>query len=215
MNKHFSLRPVAGSVLLMLSTAHAGATTLSFDELAAGSTLSNQYAALGVTFSPNAFSGAGGPSGNWATNTDMTITSLSGSDIGNPLGTPVLASGNALRSFSGYLTEDGDASFRVSFTQPMAQVGATFAGVDVPADVHLMVYNGSTLLANVTSPVTTGQFALSYSGAGITSIVITPGSYNDWVAVDNISFAVPEPGTVAMLAAGLGVVLTRRRRAPR
>ncbi|HJX24650.1 MAG TPA: PEP-CTERM sorting domain-containing protein [Chthoniobacterales bacterium] len=43
--------------------------------------------------------------------------------------------------------------------------------------------------------------------------MITPGDFNDWVGVDNITFTtVPEPSTWAMLAGGLLLVLVSVRR---
>ena len=98
---------------LMLSTA-ASAADITFDDLAPGTILSTQYAALGVVFSANAFSGKNGNStdADWATNTDMGIVASTGADVGG-LGGPALVSGNILHSFSGWLAEDGDASFAV------------------------------------------------------------------------------------------------------
>lgn len=202
---------------LALAAGHASATTLTFEDLAEGVTLSNQYAALGAIFTPNAFTGAGGPTGDWATNTDMTITAT---DVGG-LGTPTLVSGKVLHAFgtiypnAGWLSEDGDASFRITFTSPVSFISAAFAGVSTPADVRLIAFNGATQLANVTSAVTTGQFTLSYSAAAITSVIITPGSFNDWVGVDNITYtlaAVPEASTYAMMGAGLALLALRRRK---
>ena len=198
---------------LVLAAGQASAVTITFENLAAGTTLSNQYA--GVTFSANAFTGAGGPNGDWATNTDMTIvSSLAGGDVGG-VGTPSLVSGNVLHSFSGWLIEDGDPSFRVSFAAPINTFSAAFAGVSTPPDVRLSVYNGAALIGIVTGAVTTGQFVLSFAAASFTSVVITPGSFNDWVAVDNINYTaavIPEASTYAMMGAGLALLALRRRK---
>jgi hypothetical protein len=191
--------------------------------LAVGATLSNQYAAFGVTFSPNAFSGAGGPTGPWATNTNMSIASSTGGDVGG-LGTPSLVSGNLLRSFNGWLAENGDPSFRATFSAPISTLSAAFAGMFAPASTRLFAYDGSTLVATAvgTAP-TTGQQLLTVSAARITSVVFTPGDFNDWVGVDNISFTpaavtpVPEPSSLALSALGVMAVVgwraNRRRRA--
>ncbi len=192
---------------LLFSTApHAAVIT--FDDLAPGTTLGAQYASLGVVFSANAFSGANSNSTgeDWATNTDMGIVASSGTDVG-ALGTPALVSGNMLHSFSGWLSEDGDASFAANFTIAITSFSADFAGVSIPGDAALYVFGGANLLATVVGSEGPGQFTLSYSAPSITRVVLAAGSFADWVGVDNIRFtpvtAVPEPGTLALLAIGL------------
>src|SRR4051812_31667113 len=89
----------------LLLANDASGITINFDNLTAGVTLSTQYASLGVTFSPNAFSGSGSSSSgmNWATNTDMTIVSIvSPTGLGveyGALGSPSLVSANILHHF--------------------------------------------------------------------------------------------------------------------
>ena len=40
-----------------------------------------------------------------------------------------------------------------------------------------------------------GQFTLGFAAASITSVAVRPGTFDDWVAVDNLVFApVPETG---------------------
>jgi len=189
---------------LLLATFQAGAAVITFDNLSVGTTLSTQYA--GVVFSANAFSGAGAPDGNWATNTDMTVVSATGSDVG-ALGLPSLVSGNVLRSFNGWTNENGDPSFRISFASAIDSFSADFAGVDTPADVRLFAYNGSSLLGTVVGS-STGQFTLSFAAPRITSLVVTPGDFLDYVGVDNIRYEaaiapVPEPGTLALMSLGV------------
>lgn len=201
-------------------------TTITFDAgdpiggLPVGATLGSQYAAFGVTFSPNAFTGAGGPNGNWATNTNVGIVSSTGSDVGSR-GTPSLVSGNLLRSFNGWLVEDGDPSFRANFSTPITTLSADFAGIATPSSTRLFAYNGTTLLATVIA-TTTGQQSLTISSVTpITSVFFTPGDFSDWVGVDNISFtraaintAAPEPGSLALLLPVMGTVgmVIRKRR---
>lgn len=212
MSKNF----VAGAALSLLAASPAWAVTITFEDLAVGATLSNQYAAQGVSFSGNAFSGAGSSTSGepWATNTNMGIVSSTGTDVGG-LGTPSLVSGNVLRSFAGWLSENGDPSFLMSFSAPVSSVSVDFAGVSTAADVTMWAYNGATLVGTISGSVT-GQFSLALVAASITSVAVRPGSFDDWVGVDNIVFApVPETSTYAMMALGLAVlgVAARRRRA--
>lgn len=216
----------AAAVGLLLAAGQASAATITFEGLAEGDTLSNQYAAIGALFSANAFSGTvGAPTGFWATNSDMTITNIVTGDVGG-LGTPTgTVSGNVLHAYgntvaNGWLSEDGDPSFLITFTTPISFISAAFAGVFTPVDVHLIAYNGATQLADIVSLLPSGsnsQYTLSFSAASITSVAITPGSFNDWVAVDNITFtpvaAVPEVSTYTMMALGMGLLAFKRRKA--
>ena len=220
----FKFSAALAATLLLASQAQA--VTITFDDLAAGTTLANQYASQGVTFSANAFTGAGssGSGQPWATNTDMTIVSITGgsTEVG-ALGTPALASGNVLHRYNGWLAEDGDPSFWINFSTPVSSVSLTVAGLGgnlYAPDTRVFVYDGNTLLTTLTAALpnaSVGQLDLSFAAANITRVAVAPGSYNDWVAVDNLVFApVPEPGTYGLMALGLGAVglaALRRRRA--
>lgn len=219
---HMTLKMATLAGALMLPALQASAATITFEDLTVGTTLSNQYAALGIIFSPNAFSGPGtSTSGeDWATNTDMTIVSSTGADVGG-VGSPPLVSGNILRSFDGWLGEDGDPSFLMTFTTAINSFSADFAGISTPADVTLYIFNGVTLLSTVNA-ATNGQNTLTFAAPNITSIAVRPGSFNDWVGVDNIRFtqvgvggAVPEPASWAMMLLGFGAMGVAVRRARR
>lgn len=214
--------PILVGAGLCLAALRSPATTLSFDDLVAGTTLSSQYASLGVTFSANAFTGLGSSSSGaiWATNTDLTVVSATGTDVGS-LGTPSMASGNVLRSFAGYLGEDGDASFEMSFSTAISSISVSYAGVSTAstaaaADNRLFIYDGTTLLATVAGTTGANQFVLTYSAPSITRVVVASGSFADYVAVDNVVFTpVPEPESYAMMFGGLigiGALVRRRLR---
>ena len=64
------------------------------------------------------------------------------------------------------------------------------------------------------SGVVPGKFVLTLNGASITSVVVRAGSFDDWVGVDNITFApsvVPEARTYARMGGGLALLAFRRR----
>jgi hypothetical protein len=207
----------AAACALVLCATQASAVTITFEDLAEGATLSNQYAGLGVVFSPNAFAGANTNSTpeDWATNTGMTVT---GSDLG-ALGTPALVSGKLLHSFGNWFAEDGDASILATFSSPINAISMDFAGIFTPGDVTMVIYNGAAVIGTVVAPACapTCQVTLSFTAPSITRVAFTPGSFNDWVGVDNINFtvatAVPEVSTYAMIALGMGLLAFRRRRA--
>lgn len=212
---------MAAASLVALNTQ---ATTITFDDLTAGVVLSSQYAGQGVAFSANAFSGANTNSTTqgWATNTGMTIAATGGADV-STLGTPSLVSGNLLHGFNGWLAENGDPSILVTFSAPITFFSLDFAGVTGSnaafADVKLFAYNGATLLGSVAGPAVapsaTSQFTLSFAAAAITRVAVAPGSYADWVGVDNLTYtlaAVPEPQSYALMALGVVAIGVRRLR---
>jgi len=208
--------PLSLSALLLVSISSAGSINFDDSSVSIGSILSTQYSGLGVTFSPNALAGAGGPTGDWATNTDLTIVSSTGGDVGG-LGTPSLVSGLLLRSFNGWLGEDGDASFAINFAGGITDISMDFAGISTPASSRIFAFDASNNLLASVAASGTGQRTLSLSGlATATKVVVTPGDFFDWVGIDNINFtpaAVPEPTTMAALGLGALAMLRRRKKA--
>ena len=179
--------------------------TLTFEDLSEGDTLSNQYAAQGVVFSPDPVIASG---------TDMTVVDSAGTDVGL-LGTPALVSGNIIHSFDGWLGEGDDANVLATFSTPVSSVSVDFAGMSTSGVTGLRAYDinnieiGSILLASGT-----GQGTATFgSTTDIYSVVITPGEFFDWVGWDNFSYTqvnIPEPTTLGALAA-LGAIALRRR----
>jgi hypothetical protein len=207
----FKTSVLAAATGLVFAAAQAGAVTIDFEGLAEGATLSNQYAGLGVVFSANPFTGANSnstPQG-WATNTGMTVTAT---DL-LALGTPLLVSGKMLHSATNWLAEDGDPSMLATFSTPINSISMDFAGIFLPGDVTMVIYNGATIIGTVVAPACTPtcQTTLSFAAPSITKVAFTPGSYGDFVAVDNVKFTlatpVPETSTYAMMVLGLGLVL--------
>lgn len=219
----FSAVAMALLTLSSLVRAAGGQSMIDFEGLQDGVALGSQYEALGVTFRANAFSGAGssGSGKSWATNTDMTVLDIALQGEEAELVPGPFASGKVLRAYELWLDEDGDPSFELLFAKPMLSVSASFASVSTDdgqaADTRLFAYSGATLLGVVSGNAVAAQtaFSLSFSAPDITRVVIAPGSYNDWVAVDNIAFtpAVPEPDSWLLVLAGIGALgLMRSRR---
>lgn len=193
----------------------AGAVVIDFNDRAEGETISNQYAGLGVTFVPNPLGGdstgwygsSGNALGEWAGNTNMQVTAT---DVGGGAGTGF---GKLLHTFGGWLNEDGDPNMQLSFSTALTSFSAKFLGISAGEDTGFMVYLGNVKLADVRGSGTTSIQTLSYSTGLFDRIVIVPGSFGDWVGVDDITFtAVPEPASMLALGLGLAAVAARRRR---
>ncbi len=195
--------PVTGTAKSAVGTNAAPNTTynITFDAgdaiggLAAGAVLGTQYqATTGAVFTANGFTGAGGPTGDWATNTDTTIVDSAGTDVGG-LGTPTLVSGNVLRSFNGWLNEDGDSSIRVTFDVPVSTFSATFCGIATTASTRVFAFDASNNLLTTSTAAGTGQQVVTVANATpIKSVVMTAGDFFDWVGVDNITFTTVNAG---------------------
>ena len=174
------------SLLGLFLSDRAAALTIDFNDLTVGDTLSNQYANQGITFSANALVGPDGPTGPWGTKTDLTVIDVAGNDAGG-LGVPALMSGLIVHSFNGWLAEDGDPSLRIDFSTPVSKVSLDFAGVTDSENVRMLFYDGATLLGEQRG-TQTGQITLGASAPSITSVVIVLGSFNDWIAFDNLNY---------------------------
>lgn len=219
----------AALVAAAAAPASAAIVSIDFDDgsVAAGATLSNQYAALGATFA----GGTGGATGvtnppstsqGFATTTTMTIaSSASGGDNGSSAFTAPI-SGLVLHSYNtpnGWLGENGDAVFRIDFTNTIYFFSLDFGSVSTLGASGIFAVDGNNQVVQSAFVNTTGSSTLSLTlNQAVKSIVITEGTYFDYVAVDNVRFsfdAVPEPGTNVALGAGalvLGALAWKRRR---
>ena len=196
--------------------------TINFDTDASGAPiadltpLTNQYAAWGVTFnnshySAGSSSGSGSSASVWASATDLTITSTS---VG--AGVPP-ADGNILHSFSGWLNEDGDPNFEINFAAPIDSVQMDLVGLGASAGYSgFVAFNGNLQVGLVRTSLSGGAAqTIALSGVGpITQVVVLPGTFDDWVGVDNIVFEqAPIPAPAGAAVFGIGAVgLARRRR---
>lgn len=196
-------------------TASAAVYTMTFDTdaagnaIAEGATLSTQYAAWGVSVSNSGAPGFGAPYYGWASD-GLSSLQITATDIGGGVTAPI--SGKLLHSFGGWLSEDGDPYIRMSFSTGIDSIAADFGGMSYPSSSGIYAYNGATLVGQVNGTVTNTEH-LSLSGVGtITSIVLVPGDFGDWVGIDNVTFnTVPTPGAAALLGLG-GLIVGRRRR---
>ncbi len=204
--------------------ASAHATVVSFDNLAVGTVVSTQYAGEGVTFSPGGGSYTGvvnPPSTNagFATNTDLTISAFDGS-----LGEGAPLSGMVLRSNANFAAENGDPVFTLTFSAPVTSLSLDFGDVKNAFQGEAAIFavepatNEAVSIALAPS-AKNGTATAAGLPAGVTTIVVVPGTNKDFVAVDNLTFTlaapVPEPTTAATFLVGLGVLglLLKRRRA--
>lgn len=174
--------------------AVAPGTIVNFGEVSVGTAI-HTLTIKGFTFSeniPGATVSAGGP----GTTLNLTIPSA--------------------QSGGGY----SPASYVLTVTMPTAttQFGFGFAILDfspTPNAVTITAYNGATNLGSITYPGTPDpSFAGGFAGIGssdpFTSARITFGPTAAAFAIDNL--AVPEPGSLLLLAVGGALAGLARRR---
>ncbi len=118
--------------------------------------------------------------------------------------------GNVLRSFNGWISENGTPNFRINFTNgATGSLSMLFLGIAAGYTTTSFrpgfdVYDASNNLlgiARVSNASTTSaqNLSVTFSGTAAYAIVV-PGTFNDWVAVDNITFTnIPTPGSLALL----------------
>ncbi len=216
------------SVVTLAGAAKADIVTMNFDAgpgtsvISSGETLANQYADWGITFVAG---GATGPSGegaqNWATNTSMIITN---SDYGSR-GVTAPPVTNMLHSYNGWLSEDGTPIFRMdiaggaidSISADFVGVGSTSTYANTPFRPSIQVFDATNTLIGSASVVpeasTSYQTVTASFGGTAAYVLISPGSFADWVGIDNVVVnTVPTPGAMALFGAGMVCMMKRRRK---
>lgn len=213
----------AAAVAAFSTGASADVRTMDFDSdawgapIAAGTPFAMQYAAWGVGVSANPYSGpnTSGAANLWATNTDLTISTDAGV-------TARTGSGNMLHSLTGWLSEDGDPSFELTFLYRIDSISAVFTGIATgDSFAGMIAYDDEDQVlaeVRVTNPAQGGAFTqtLSLTNLGAVSrVVFVPGTFDDWIGIDDIAFGdavVPTPGAAALMGIGSIVLLRRKRK---
>jgi hypothetical protein len=174
---------------LVGSGAFTTPPVITFETIANGEVITNQYASLGVVFS--GFSGDTGDN-------------IFFSDSGNVVASNFTANGTqipATLTFSTFYTlvgfeivSNGDTTLNVT-------------GDDGVTD---------TFVLNARPTSSTGIFVGFDDPAGITEISIGPSAVNDDFAIDNVQLeapvATPEPGTAGLMLPGFGLLFVMRKR---
>lgn len=172
------------------------AQTITFSEFVFpdGTVITNQYASLGVTFSPNLFYNP----------EVISVPNQSAPTLGN---------------FPGGLTRNlSVAPFSILF--PADQTRAAFSMITGPGNSTFEALFNSIFVESFVAPTDTTSSINFFGFMGITfdEIRITPGGINNAMLLDNLQTglaapsAVPEPASFVLLGIGLAALGIGRRR---
>ena len=83
--------------------------------------------------------------------------------------------------------------------------------VDIDRLTEAELIDGNTF--GIADPAGPAPFAVTASGLSFTGndLVVTLNRSNEWVFLSEVTFAVPEPETYALMLIGLGIVATTAR----
>jgi hypothetical protein len=139
-----------------------------------------------------------------------------------PLGYNTTTGGTQFLQIAPNFNDAAGGSVTFSFASPIDAFGGylTDTQVGFPGEITVTFSDGSSQLLPVTKNSDAGGvlfFGFTDLGASISSITYNTGatdSTRDVWGIDDVRFAttVPEPGTLALLGAGAGLLLRRRRR---
>jgi len=216
-------KKIAVGIALTAAVPATAATTINFDQLpggaalpSSGTTISTQYASLGVTFlGTNTASGATGALNAWG------LIAASG-----PGG-----SGNYLGNF-GAVPAGGPSSYLLAprydvtsmlFANAVSGVsfGLNTSGGQNSVTINAYDAQGTLLQTKANVMANEGSFAIqTLSASGIAKIDVVgnaPGGSVRLYGIDNLTYtvsAVPEPATWAMMLGGFGMtgMAIRRRK---
>ena len=184
-------KPIFFFILSCCFANGAFATIINFDNLAGGTTVTNQYAGLGVTFS--------------GTNSPITSDSFTGS-YGSLASDTILLSGGGSPSI-----------INLIFSSVVGYVSADIIFRDTGEVASLQVFNAAMAsLGSWTTLADTGpgdEVTLLGTVAGIAFATLTFDATDTVVGIDNLGFtdiSVPEPSVLVLLAFGLAALRVRK-----
>jgi hypothetical protein len=219
LNKKFAVQAVAIAALAVVcSASHAALTVVtSLAAFNAGSVLpgTDTFTGFNITgVTPSPITRSAGP---YSYTADVESGFFGAGTTANPwLSSNIATETITFGSFSGSSLSDGG----------ITSIGGNFFGSDINGSFRLgdiivtaTDSTGATLTQTIVGAQTT-SFLGFISNARITSLTVTSVTPDAnglvvWPTIDNLVLAVPEPGTYALMLAGLAAVgaIARRRKA--
>jgi hypothetical protein len=193
MNKQLLLASAALTVAL--SAAHAELVAITFEDLAAGTALTSQYAPLGVQFSTSPFLDSGGVLRSSVEVLEYEVGSFRTNAVGLSTNAITLNFDSDVSNFS-VVMRDTDRGTLLGRIRAYDSQGRLMGHMtDMTSHFNTSWFYENTLRVDV---------------AGIRTVEITSDA--DGVVIDNITYTrVPTPGALALLPLGL-LALGKRKR---